>query len=110
MTRHVECITGTLDEMMRNESRQVYLTSCLLSSERASLGQTSLSTSWLAEDCRAAGADDNSLCVREDGGDGEATGALNIHEEGSGSGDKVLRGVNVSSRTLFTTRRAGNSV
>jgi len=28
--------------------------------------------------------------MREDGGDGEATGALDIHEEGSGSRDKVL--------------------
>jgi len=29
--------------------------------------------------------------MREDGGDGEATGALDIHEEGSRSRDKVLK-------------------
>ena len=68
------------------------LASSLLSTERASLSQTSLSTCWLAEDGRAAGADDNGLCVGEDGGDGEAAGALDIHEEGAGSWDKVLRG------------------
>jgi len=28
--------------------------------------------------------------VGEDGGDGEAAGALDVHEEGSGGGDKVL--------------------
>jgi hypothetical protein len=32
------------------------------------------------------------LCVREDGGDCEAAGALDIHEEGSRSRDKVLGG------------------
>jgi len=30
------------------------------------------------------------LGVAEDGGDGEATWALDIHEEGSGSWDKLL--------------------
>jgi len=29
--------------------------------------------------------------VREDGGDGEAAGALDIHEEGSWGRDKVLK-------------------
>jgi len=62
----------------------------LLSSERAALGQTGLATCGLAEHGRAAGADDDGLCVREDGGDGEAAGALDIHEEGAGSWDKVL--------------------
>jgi len=28
--------------------------------------------------------------VREDGGDGEATGALDVHEEGSGGGHEGL--------------------
>ena len=64
----------------------------LLSSEGAALCETSLSTSRLAEDCRAASADDDGLCVREDGGDCEAAGALDIHEEGSRSRDKVLGG------------------
>lgn len=35
-------------------------------------------------------ADDNGLGVGEDGGDGEAAGALDVHEEGSGSGDESL--------------------
>lgn len=44
------------------ESRDDLVT-CLLSSEGAALGQTGLSTSRLAEDGRAAGADDNGLCM-----------------------------------------------
>ena len=36
---------------------------CLLSSERAALGQTSLSTGRLAEDSRAPGTDNDGLCV-----------------------------------------------
>jgi len=44
----------------------------------------------LAENGRAAGADDDGLCVGEDGGDGKAAGALDIHEEGSWGRDKVL--------------------
>jgi len=63
---------------------------CLLSSERAAFGQPSLSTSRLAQDRRAAGADDDCLCVGVDSCDGEAAGALDIHEERSGSRDKVL--------------------
>lgn len=74
------------------ESREDLVT-CLLSSEGAALGQTGLSTRRLAEDGRAAGTDDNRLRMREDGGDGEAAGALDIHEEGSGSGDEGLRGI-----------------
>jgi hypothetical protein len=72
----------------RNE-RKVEVT-CLLSSERAAFSQSSLSTGRLAQDRRAAGADDNCLCMREDGCDGEAARALDIHEEGSGSRNKVL--------------------
>jgi hypothetical protein len=71
------------------ESREDLVT-CLLSSEGAALGQSSLSTRRLAEDGRAASTDDNRLRMREDGGDGEAAGALDIHEEGSGSGDEGL--------------------
>jgi hypothetical protein len=73
------------------ESRH-YMVICLLSSERAALGQSGLSAGRLAEDGRAAGADDYRLCVREDGGDGEAAGALDVHEEGSGSGNEGLSG------------------
>jgi hypothetical protein len=76
-----EAKTGT------KESRGV---TCLLSSERAAFGQSSLSTGRLAQDRRAAGADDDCLCVRVDGCDGEAAGALDIHEEGSGSRNEVL--------------------
>lgn len=36
------------------------------------------------------GANDNSLGVREDGGDCEAAGALDVHEEGSRAGHKLL--------------------
>jgi len=36
------------------------------------------------------GADDNGLSVREDGGDGEAAGALDIHEEGARGRDESL--------------------
>lgn len=64
----------------------------LLSPERASLCQTGLSSGWLAENGRAAGTDDDGLCVREDGGDGKAAGALDVHEERAGSRDKILRG------------------
>jgi len=62
----------------------------LLSPEGAALSQTSLSTCWLTENGRAAGADDDCLCVGENGGDCEAAGALDIHEEGAGSWNKVL--------------------
>lgn len=65
----------------------------LLSPERAALGETGLATGGLAEDLRAAGADDDGLCVGEDGGDGEASGALDVHEERAGTGDKGLNGI-----------------
>ena len=42
------------------------------------------------QDLRAALADDNCVCVREDGGDGEASRALDVHEEGAGSGHEGL--------------------
>jgi hypothetical protein len=65
-------------------------TSRLLSAERAALGQAGLTTGRLAKDLGAAGADNDGLGVREDGGDGEATGALDVHEEGARAGDKHL--------------------
>lgn len=64
--------------------------SSLLPSERAALGQPSLTTGGLAEDGGASLADDDGLGVREDGGDGEAAGALDVHEEGSRGGDEGL--------------------
>jgi hypothetical protein len=62
----------------------------LLPPERAALGQTSLATGGLAQDGGAALADDDGLGVREDGGDGEAAGALDVHEERSGGGHEGL--------------------
>ena len=66
------------------------MASSLLPAERAALSKTGLATGGLAEDLGAAGADDDGLGVREDGGDGEAAGALDVHEEGSGAGHKGL--------------------
>ena len=62
----------------------------LLPPERAALGETGLATGRLAEDLRAALANDDGLGVREDGGDGEAAGALDVHEEGSWGRDEGL--------------------
>lgn len=62
----------------------------LLSPERAALGQAGLSTGRLAKDGRAALADDDGLGVRENGGDGEAARALDVHEEGPRGGDEGL--------------------
>jgi hypothetical protein len=84
----------------RKESRQEKFT-CLLSSEGAALGQACFSTGRLAKDGRAAGADDDGLCVREDSRDCEAAGALDVHEERSGSRDKVLLRVKSTSSTIL---------
>ena len=62
----------------------------LLSPERAALCESGLATRGLAENLRATCADNDGLCVGEDGGDGEATGALDVHEEGSWARDKSL--------------------
>lgn len=42
------------------------------------------------QDLRAALADDDCVGVREDGGDGEASRALDVHEERAGGGDEGL--------------------
>lgn len=68
----------------------------LLPSERAALSQTGLATGRLAEDSCATLADDDGLGVRENSGDGEAAGALDVHEEGSGSRHKGLFNGSVS--------------
>ena len=62
----------------------------LLPPERAALCESSLAAGGLAENLRAAGADDDGLCVREDGSDREAAGALDVHEEGSWAWDESL--------------------
>jgi len=62
----------------------------LLSSEGAALCESGLATGWLAQDCRAAGADDDGLCVREDCCDCEAARALDVHEERSWGGHQGL--------------------
>lgn len=65
-------------------------TNLRLLTERAALGQTSLTTGRLREDLSARAANNNSLGVREDGGDGEATRALDVHEERVGVLHKSL--------------------
>ena len=62
----------------------------LLSSERTSLCESSLSTGWLAKNCWASGANNDGLSVREDCCDGETTWALDVHEEWSWSWDECL--------------------
>ena len=70
----------------------------LLPPERAALREPSLATGRLAEDGRATLADDDSLGVGEDGGDGEAPRALDVHEEGAGTGHKGLHIVSIIDR------------
>ena len=75
----------------QNKKGSCFIASRLLAAERAALGQTGLATGGLAQNGGAASADDDGLGVGEDGGDGEATGALDIHEEGAGLGHKGLK-------------------
>ena len=65
-------------------------TNRLLPPERAALGESGLATSGLAKYLGAAGANDDGLGVGKDGGDGEAAGALDVHEEGARAGDEGL--------------------
>lgn len=64
------------------------------------------------QDLRAALADDDCVGVREDGGDGEASGALDVHEEGAGSGHEglelVLAGLTRHLLVAGRGRRGGN--
>lgn len=62
----------------------------LLPPERATFRQASLASRRLAQDRRAAAADDDGLGVREDGRDREAAGALDVHEEGARGGHEGL--------------------
>lgn len=79
----------------------------LLPAEGAALGQPCLAASGLAEDLGAAGADDDGLCVREDGRDGVAAGALDVHEEGAGRGHKGLWNGSVSGEECWEMRGGG---
>jgi hypothetical protein len=102
------------DSRHRNPSIPAVITPTkrLLPSERAALGQPRLATSGLAQDLRAALADDDCVGVREDGGDGEASGALDVHEEGAGSGHEglelVLAGLTRHLLVAGRGRRGGN--
>lgn len=62
----------------------------LLPPERAPLRQSRLAARRLAQHGRAAAADDDGLGVREDSRDGEAAGALDVHEEGARGGHEGL--------------------
>lgn len=62
----------------------------LLPPKRTSLRQSRFPARRLAQHGAAAAADDDGLGVREDGGDGEAAGAFDVHEEGAGDGDEGL--------------------
>ena len=48
--------------------------------ETAALGKAGLASSWCAEDGAAVGAGHDCLAMAEDGGDVEATLALDVHE------------------------------
>lgn len=65
-------------------------TNLRLLTERAALGQASLTTGGLRKDLSARAANNDGLGVREDGGDGEATRALDVHEERVGVLHKSL--------------------
>lgn len=62
----------------------------LLSAERAALGEPGLTTGRLAQNGGATLADDDGLGVGEDGGDGEASRALDVHEERAGGRNQSL--------------------
>lgn len=63
----------------------------LLSSERAALSQLSLTTGWGAQDSGTVVTGDGGLGVREDGGDVQASLALDVHEVGSWGLDQGLQ-------------------
>lgn len=81
-------VQGTIDWAMQPNLR--------LLAERAALGQASLTTGGLRENLGTRAADNNGLGVREDGGDGEAAGALDVHEERVGVLHKSLELVRAS--------------
>ena len=65
-------------------------TNLRLLAERAALGQAGLTIGGLGKNLGARAANDNGLSVGEDGGDGEATRALDVHEERVGVLHKSL--------------------
>jgi len=75
---------------MKVQGKKTAATDHLLSPERAALSKSGLATGGLAEDGRAALANDDGLGVGEDSSDGEAAGALHVHEERPGSRHKSL--------------------
>jgi hypothetical protein len=126
----MECTSLSHDSRYRNPSsvRHHRFENRLLPSERAALSQPRLATSGLApdhpvsvccvdprlsvdlQDLRAALADNDCVCVREDGGDGEASRALDVHEERAGSGHEVLELVlaGLTARMLVGVRECGD--
>ena len=62
----------------------------LLPPERAPFRQPRFPSRRLTQYGRASSADDDGLGVRENGGDGEAAGALDVHEEGTRGGHEGL--------------------
>lgn len=83
------------------EKRRVFTVSCKqpnlrLLTERAALGQASLTAGRLREHLGARAADNHGLGVREDGGDSEAARALDVHEERVGVLHKSLELVRAS--------------
>lgn len=66
-----------------------------LFAEATSLGEPSLAAGRGAEHDVARSAEDHGLCVAEDGGDLEAPGALDVHEEAVGGLHQALELVGV---------------
>merc|ERR1719414_1003263 len=73
-----------------NTSRHPTSLICL-TTERASLTQTSKTSGGLAQHLSAVGAQDNALGMGVDGGDGQATRALDIQEVTVGCLDQLLK-------------------
>lgn len=79
----------------------------LLPPKTASLRQPRFPARRLAQHGRAPAADDDGLGVGEDGRDGEAARALDVHEEGAGGGDEHLWGERVSRGDSFWRGEGG---
>ena len=67
----------------------------LLSPERTALRKPRLASSRLAKNSCATLADDDGLCVGEDGRNSKAAGAFYVHEKGPRGGNEHLRRVSV---------------
>ena len=62
-----------------------------LSSERAALGQLGLASCWRTQDRRTSVTGDGGLGMGKNGGDVQASRALDIHEKGSWRLDQGLQ-------------------